>query len=232
MENNSLLNDARQYLIEFLKGKQHRFETKHPWRKEWEFAVSHSLRVERYVVKILERESHQLSKTEITLLRLAAILHDIGRLEITDDHARLGAAIAKEWLSENRSHELNDVQIEHVVEMIVQHSDKDGVENNFSKAVLKDADTLDEIGAMSIFMSSNWIDRKSPFFFQELLQRLKDFEIPFCEDKETKLNTKGAREILEEKKAFIEGFIIQLENELEADAQLEQFLKNSRANGS
>ena len=192
----------------------------------------HALQVEAYVAKILGREPHQLSETEIVLLRLAAILHDIGRLEITDNHARLGAEIVAEWLSGAPRDRLTRQQKSSVLEMIAAHSNKGQAESNFSLAVLKDADTLDEIGVMSIFMCSNWIDKQSPFFFHDLRQRLLEFEIPFCEEKMEILNTKAAREILTEKRAFIENFIVQLENELEADQQIEPLLRNPRANGS
>ena len=192
----------------------------------------HSLQVEAYVAKILEREPHQLSEVEIVLLRLAAILHDIGRLEITDNHAQLGAEIVAEWLSRALCDSLTRQQKSSVLEMIAAHSNKGQAESNFSLAVLKDADTLDEIGVMSIFMCSNWIDKQSPFFFHDLRQRLLEFEIPFCEEKMEILNTKAAREILTEKRAFIENFIVQLENELEADQQIEPLLRNPRVNGS
>jgi hypothetical protein len=48
-----LLQDARAYLAEALKGKHNGFETKHPWRMGWQFAVLHSLHVEAYTLKIL-----------------------------------------------------------------------------------------------------------------------------------------------------------------------------------
>jgi len=220
MEN--LLSDARKYLVEFLQGKQHKIDTRHPWRKEWEFAVFHALRVETYVSKILNREQHDLSEIEISLLRLAAVLHDVARLEETDDHARLGAEIAAQWLAENNINKLDEKQIASVVELIAGHSDKEVIEKDYRLGVLKDADTLDEIGIMSVFMASNWVDKKSPFFFHQLRNRLIGFEIPFCDDKFSILNTDGAREILREKKAFIENFIIQLEDELESDNQIEQ----------
>jgi len=192
----------------------------------------HSLQVETYVTKILEREPHQLSETEIVLLRLAAILHDIGRLEITENHARLGAEIVAEWLSRAYRNRLTRQQKSNVLEMIAAHSDKGLAESNFCLAVLKDADTLDEIGVMSIFMCSNWIDKQSPFFFHDLRQRLMEFEIPFCAEKMGILNTNAAQEILIEKRVFIENFIVQLENELETDQQIEQLLRNSRVNSS
>jgi hypothetical protein len=46
------------------------------------------------------------------------------------------------------------------------------------------------------------------------------------------LNTNGAKEILNEKRTFIENFIVQLDNELESDNQIEQLFGNPRSNGS
>jgi uncharacterized protein len=160
-----ILDDAHIYMVNSFKGKRNGFETKHPWRKDWEFAVLHSLRVESYTLKILARERHLLSEHEIILLRLAAILHDIARMEETESHAKLGAEIAKKWLHGISDLSLNSSDIERVLDMIADHSNKNVHEQDFSKAVLKDADTLDEIGAMSIFMTSNWLETKSPFFF-------------------------------------------------------------------
>jgi HD superfamily phosphodiesterase len=222
---NEILNEARNYLVEFLRGKQLQIETQHPWRKAWEFVVLHSLRVEGYVVQILEREPTHLSDTEFVLLRLAAIVHDIGRLEITENHAKLGAEIIEQWLTSNHPSQLTDKQKKKVVDLIAAHSEKGLFEKDLSTAVLKDADTLDEIGVMSIFMTSNWIDHQSPYFFHELLKRLQEFEIPFCEEKMALLNTAGAREILAEKQAFIETFIVQLEVEIGSDHHIESLLR-------
>jgi uncharacterized protein len=227
----NILDDARAYLVNSLKGKHKGSETKHPWRKDWEFAVLHSLRVESYVLKILARENHLLSEHEIILLRLAAILHDIARFEKTENHAKLGAEIVAKWLQDNSGYNLENGDIARVLEMIADHSHKEVREQDFSKAVLKDADTLDEIGAMSIFMTSNWLEPQSPFFFYELRQRLIDFELPFCDKKLSILNTDGAKEILREKKAFVKNFIVQLTDELNADDYIEQMLLGLSKNG-
>jgi uncharacterized protein len=223
-----LLHDARSYLVDFLRGKHNSFEVKHPWRKDWKFAVLHSLRVESYVLRILAREEHTLSLTEINLLRLAAILHDIARLEKRDDHALAGAKIAKAWLQQQIEYSLSREEIDRVSEMIAAHSDKDGVEPDVCKAVLKDADTLDEIGAMSIFMASNWLEHQSPFFFYDLRQRLIEVELPYCDKKLAKLRTSGAKTILSEKKVFIENFITQMTDELRADESIEKALFSIR----
>lgn len=220
----NILNDARAYLVDSLKGKRNDFETRHPWRKDWEFGVLHSLRVESYALKILARENHPLSEHEIILLRLAAILHDIARLDERENHAESGAEIVAKWLHDNSGYDLRSGDVERVLEMIADHSNKAMRELDYGKAVLKDADTLDEIGAMSIFMTSNWLEPQSPFFFYELRQRLTDYELPFCDKKLSILNTDGAKEILREKKVFVENFIAQLTDELETDRQTEQML--------
>ena len=219
----NILDEARSFLLQSFDGKQRATETKHPWRKDWQFAVLHSLRVEAYAVKILNREHHSLSGHEIILLRLAAILHDLARMgEDVRNHAKLGAEMAEPWLRSQPG--LTDGDIERVLEMIADHSNKQVKEQDFCKAVLKDADVLDEIGVMSIFMAVNWLDHSSPFFFYDLRQRLIEQEIPFCDKQLSLLNTDGARGILNQKKAFIENFITQLTDEVQADGHIEQVL--------
>lgn len=221
----NILEEARLFLVRSLQGKHNGFESRHPWRRGWEFAVLHSLRVEAYTVKIMAREDRMPSEQEVTLIRLAAILHDVGRLEMREGHASLGAEIAAQWLREASVNRLADRVIEKVVEMIADHSNKAAREADFGKAVLKDADTLDEIGAMSILMSANSVDPQSSFFFHDLRQRLIDFELPFCDQKLRILNTEGAKRILEEKKAFVENFIAQMGDELQGDSPSEQILR-------
>jgi uncharacterized protein len=228
----SILDEARAFLVNSLRGRHTEIESRHPWRKGWEFAVLHSLRVESYVTRILARENHSLSEEKVVLLRLAAILHDIGRLEKREEHAMLGAETTKRWLTESSSTHLTENEVERVVEMIADHSNKADPETDYSKAVLKDADTLDEIGMMSIFMAVNWVEKQSPFFFHNLRHRLLEAEIPFCETKLKILNTEGAREILQEKKAFLENFIIQIDDELRADPHAEQMLFDISINGT
>jgi predicted RecB family nuclease len=51
-----------------------------------------------------------------------------------------------------------------------------------------------------------------------------DVEVPFCDRKLAILNTQGARQILQERKAFLKNFIAQTTDELQADALIEQML--------
>lgn len=219
-----LLTEARKYLITFLEGKHNDYESRHPWRKGWEFVVLHSFQVEAYVQRILEHEQHALNTDEILRLRLAAILHDIGRLEQTDNHAKTGVELVDKWLQTQPGIKARIDSVEKLLELIGSHSEKDTSEPDFSKAVLKDADILDEIGILSVFMAANWIDPQSPFFFHQLRHRLEEFEIPFCERQFARLNTLGGRALLNEKKEFIRVLINQLDQELDCDAEARRLL--------
>ncbi len=222
-----ILDQARKYLVYALKDQrqQNQSETKHPWRKDWKFAVLHSLRVESYAMRILAREPHSLSEDEVVLIRLAAILHDIARLGDRKIHAQAGAEIAGKWL---RSHaDLYSNDIDKVVEMIARHSSKEMRESDFSSAVLKDADVLDEIGVMSIFMTSNWVEKESALFFHQLRQRIIEHELPFCDRELAVLNTNAARDILRQKKTFIENFVAQITTELQSDNTITQMLSEA-----
>lgn len=222
-----ILNDARNYLVYTLRGKINKNESRHPWRRGWEFAVIHSLRVEEYVVRILALEQHTLTETQVILLRLAAILHDIARLEQREVHAQIGAVIARKWLENQPYQQFSEQDIKYFETMIAGHSTKQIPGPDFLQSVLKDADILDEIGILSIFMSSNWLEKQSPLFFNDLRVRLIEVELPFCEKQRKLLNTIGAKRILEGKQHFIETFIDQLDDETHLDDRIEKILRST-----
>ena len=185
----------------------------------------HSLRVESYVSKILKRQEETLSENETLVLRLAAIFHDIGRLDEKENHAKLGAEIACTWLESQLAEAREGIDIARMGELIASHSEKSSPEQDFSKAVLKDADILDEIGVLSVMMTTNWIDHRSPFFFYQLSKRLLEFELPYCDQQYAKLNTPGGRAILKGKKTFIQELLTQLDRELEVEAGAEDLIR-------
>lgn len=93
-----IINAARQYLAKFLEGKEAAWETIHPRRKRWEFTYQHCLRVEHLVCTLLAAEKIALPEEDLLALRLAAILHDIGRLDCWDGHATFGVEVVAGWL--------------------------------------------------------------------------------------------------------------------------------------
>lgn len=206
---------ARRCLLACIRGKTAIRETRHPWRKRWEFVYFHSLRVDAICQKLLAVEAPDLPPTEVTALRLAAILHDAGRMDDRENHARLGAQLVGAWLQARPDLAALVSSPERVVELIARHSEKDVPGPDLGCALIKDADALDEIGAFSMLMAANWLDRDSPFFYYELPERLEKYELPFCERTAARLQTGAARAYLASKQRFIESVIAQFALELE-----------------
>ncbi|WP_202710964.1 HD domain-containing protein [Sporosalibacterium faouarense] len=212
--NENIISKAKEFLYSYVKDKKFDYKTIHPWRNNWEFVILHSLRVEGYVRKILNKENHSLSSDEVLTVRLAAILHDIGRIHQRENHALLSKDIIASWIRGNQIMNVESKEYKKLLFLVERHSDKKSKENDYSLKVLRDADTLDEIGVLSIFMASSWIDRSNPLFFNMLLDRVENFEISFCDKKLEMLSTESAKSILTEKQKFIELFCHQLEDEL------------------
>lgn len=215
-----IIKEARKYLTEYLQGKTCDYEIKHPWRKNSQFIILHSLRVHSYVLKIIENEFSQIGEEDKLIIEMAAVLHDIGKIEAKQGHGKRSAEIVSSWLNSNAHITRNVKNTEKLLKIIETHSDKDAKDGDICSSILKDADTLDEIGALSIFMSANQVDKHSPFFFNELLERLESFEIDYCNRQMLKLNTNYGKKLLEDKMEFIEMFNSQLALELEGTSEV------------
>lgn len=209
-----ILMKGKKFLVSYLRDKDIGYETIHPWRRNWEFIVLHSFRVEGYVMRLIAGEVQALFHEEILTTRLAAVLHDIGKIHDRKEHALKGRDIVSAWLRENPTLFNGIMDTGRLLYLIEKHSDKEDDEADYCLKLLRDADILDEIGVISVFMTSNWIERSSPYFFELLSDRVENFEIGFCDDGFKLLNTATAKYILSEKKRFIELFSRQLKDEL------------------
>lgn len=211
----SIIEEAKKYLIKNLQGKKCGYEVLHPWRTDSKFIILHSLRVHAYSIKIIENEFFDISYDDRIIIEMAAILHDIGKIESLEEHAMYSAKIVRQWMDNNAdiAKAINDV--DRLIKVIETHSDKDNRDDDLCCKIIKDADTLDEIGALSIFMTSNRVDRQSPFFFNDLLERLSTNEIEFCKRKMNQLNTDYGKKLLKDKMEFIEKFNEELSLELD-----------------
>jgi uncharacterized protein len=210
-----IIKEAKKFLMEYLQGKTCDYEITHPWRKDVQFIILHSLRVHSYTLKIMGNEFCGATEEDRLIIEMAAILHDIGKAEVREGHAKHSSEIVGKWLNGNVHIAIKVKNVEKLLGIIETHSDKESKEDDICSSILKDADTLDEIGALSIFMSANQVDRHSPFFFNELLERLKSFEIGYCDRQMLKLHTNYGRKLLKDKIEFIEMFNSQLALELE-----------------
>lgn len=209
-DSTTVITAAKRHLVFCIRGKT--AEGKHPWRRGWEFVYYHSLRVDAICQKLQAAEAPAMLPGEALALRLAAIFHDIGRLDDRAGHAALGAQMAADWLSANPGCGCDPAQ---VVDLIAHHSEKDQPGPTLGHALLKDADELDEIGIFSTLMVANWVNPASPGYFYDLADRLAQFEIPFCEKTAARLQTAAARAYLAAKQRFIESVIAQFALELE-----------------
>jgi uncharacterized protein len=224
----AMIKKAEEFLVSHRKHKNYIEETIHPWRKDAEQIIMHSFRVYSYALKIIASNKDKLASEEIMLIKLAAILHDTGKFYKKENHAQKSVEIVQKWLNENNKYYNNALDENRLLRMIGGHSNKgDEEDHDLCSLILKDADILDEIGAISIFMSSNWLDKTSPYFFHELSNRLQMQEIDFCDNNYSKLKTTRAKEIMNDKKAFIENFIVQLNSELEGTEEFYEIMKDN-----
>jgi len=222
------IEEVKEFLLSYLKGKVCEYEVIHPWRRDSNFIVLHSLRVFTYAMKISEAMKDGLTEEEMFIIQLAAILHDIGKAEESENHGKRSVEIVSQWLNENIDIKRDVKDVNRLLSIIENHSNKDGEENDICAAILKDADTLDEIGALSIFMASSRVDRNSPFFFNDLLHRIETYEFSFCDKQMKRLNTSYGKKLLEDKVEFIKSFNKELSLEIEGTEEIYDVLKVER----
>jgi len=109
---------------------------------------SHIERVEKLALHIGKKE-----KANLEILKLAVILHDIGRKEEMESkgafcHAEKGAEIAEKILRRNK---IEEDDIQNIVHCIITHRFRNNhIPNTIEAKALYDADKIDSIGAVGI----------------------------------------------------------------------------------
>ena len=196
--------------ILFVKSKLDNAEGGHDW--------FHIERVYKNALSIADNESCNL-----TVVKLAALLHDIADSKFHNGDETIGPKIAREFLE---SKNLDEATIEHVILIIENMSFKGGnFEKKFSSIeldIVQDADRLDAIGAIGIARAFNYGGFKNrPLYnpniapnlhlskeeyknsvsptinhFYEKLLLLKD-----------KMNTETGKQIAQERHHYMEGFL-------------------------
>lgn len=105
-----------------------------------------------------------ISDEDTLTVELAALLHDIGRVEVYSGHAKASAKIVSKWIASNRHLSSCIPDTEKLIALIEKHSDKTVIDSDICFKLLKDADILDEIGVISIFMEANKVIETVRFF--------------------------------------------------------------------
>ncbi|MCM1989338.1 PhzF family phenazine biosynthesis isomerase [Oceanirhabdus seepicola] len=198
------------------------WEVNYPWRRTKKFTYMHCMNVERTSMEIVKEGEFNLSEKELTELRVAAILHDVGKFYILENHADKSAELVKKWFEENKDIEYV-IDSKKVIKMVGNHSNKKEISDDICESILKDGDVLDESGATSIFMTSKWADENSPFFFHDLSRKLTNRELSFLNKALHRLITPEAKKLMNKKIDFIKGFIEELNYEIKNDNTKEAF---------
>jgi len=167
-------------------------------------------------------------KADIGILKLAAILHDIGR-EYQDKtngrvcHAEKGALLARELLGK---HAMDKERIDKVIHCIECHRFRgDRIPQSKEAKVLYDADKLDSIGAVGIgraFLFAGEVgaqlhnigvavEKTEPYTKEDTAYR--EFMVKLKKVKDKMLTEEGKR-IAEERHAFMEEFFDRLNKEI------------------
>ena len=167
-------------------------------------------------------------KADIGILKLAAILHDIGR-EYQDKtngrvcHAEKGALLARELLGK---HAMDKERIDKVIHCIECHRFRgDRIPQSKEAKVLYDADKLDSIGAVGIgraFLFAGEVgaqlhnigvdvEKTEPYTKEDTAYREFMFKLKKVKDK---MLTEEGKRIAEERHAFMEEFFDRLNKEI------------------
>jgi uncharacterized protein len=160
-----------------------------------------------------------------TVVKLAALLHDIADSKFHDGDETIGPKIAREFLESNA---VDKVTIQHVINIIENISFKGGnSEKAFSSVeldIVQDADRLDAIGAIGIARTFNYGGFKNrPLYNPNIAPNLhmskeeyKNSEAPtinhFYEKLlllKDKMNTETGKQIAQERHLFMEKFLSQ-----------------------
>ncbi|MDH7913606.1 HD domain-containing protein [Winogradskyella sp. SYSU M77433] len=214
-------NDLIASTISFVKDKLSNAEGGHDW--------FHVERVYKNVLLIAKNEP-----VDITVVALAALLHDIADSKFNNGDETLGPRVASEFLlKQNVDSEI----IEHVTLIIEHMSFKNSFDLGTSftskeMEVVQDADRLDAIGAIGIARCFNYGGFKNrPLYNPEIPPNLKmskseykNSEAPTINHFYEKLlslkdqmNTKTAKKIALERHRYMEGFLKQFYAEWEGN---------------
>lgn len=209
-------------LIEQIKNEAKDFFSNAKGSHDWE----HTKRVYNLSIHIARKES-----VDIEILKLAAILHDIGRPEQDRlngkiDHAEKGAILASKIL---KKHNLEEDKINRIIHCIESHRFRNNRAPQSKEAkILFDADKLDAIGATGIgraFLFAGEvgaklhnkdvdIEKTEPYTKEDTAYR--EFMVKLRKLKDRML-TKEGKKMAEERHDFMEEFFDRLNKEVEGN---------------
>jgi HD superfamily phosphodiesterase len=213
-------DESVKILIEYFKDNIDSSQNKYCNSDSWMFCIKHSLRVENYAARIKDNFD-SLSMSDIYTLQAAAIFHDIGNVVQRENHGEIGAEIVKKFFDNTEFLSKCGINKDRLIHIIANHSNKENEsDRDLVSVILKDADILDQIGAMSILMQGTKHNYNSYEYYHEVLEDLRNKELPYCEKEYLLLKTNPGKKIMDEKMKLIKDFEKQLENEISGEMSL------------
>ena len=198
--------------ILFVKSKLENAEGGHDW--------FHIERVYKNALSIAENEV-----CDDTVVKLAALLHDIADSKFHNGDETVGPEIAREFLLIN---EVEEATIQHVIKIIENISFKGGnTKKEFSSIeldIVQDADRLDAIGAIGIARAFNYGGFKNrPLYNPNIAPKLHMSKEEYKNSKaptlnhfyekllllKDKMNTETGKQIAKERHLFMMNFLSQ-----------------------
>ena len=185
----------------------------------------HVERVYKNTLLIAKHES-----VDITVVSLAALLHDIADPKFHNGDETIGPRVASEFLL---THNVDSETIEHVIQIIENMSFKNSFDLNLAftskeMEVVQDADRLDAIGAIGIARCFNYGGFKDRALYNpEIAPNLKMTKAEYKEAKaptinhfyekllllKDKMNTKTGKRIASNRHKYMEDFLKQFYEE-------------------
>lgn len=160
-------------------------EYKQLFENVWEFGggygfrYHHGVRVMKYCQKIAEYPRFKEENLNINALLIAALLHDIGKIEAVNkngqlvydnyggiSHDALGAKIAPKYLSKY----IKDQKLIDLICLIISEQESKVTPTRIESRIIKDADRLDHYGVLHL-----WCSITHANYHKENIEGLKEF---------------------------------------------------------
>ena len=192
MDNEKLISDAIEYVRELLGENSGGHD------------LSHSVRVYKNAVRIAEDEPD----CDLTVVSLASILHDV------DDHKLFcheDNENARTFLSDKGVSSVLTEEICRVIDSVSFSRNRGRRPETLEGKIVQDADRLDALGAIGIARTFAYGGEHGRSI-EESVQHFYDKLLLIKEE----LGTDTAREMAEKRHAFLESFLLELKEELNA----------------